>query len=111
MPIYADEGQIEQILMNLVTNAKDAMPKGGQISIRTGIVNLDEGFIESHGYGKVGKYALVMVSDTGEGMDSRREREYLNLSLQQRIKGKAQVLDFRRYGIVKQHDGYIETCH
>ena len=86
------------------------MPKGGLISIRTEIVSLDEGFIESHGYGKVGKYALVMVSDTGEGMDSKTRERIFEPFFTTKDQGKGTGLGLSTvYGIVKQHDGYIET--
>ena len=69
--LMADVGQMEQVLMNLATNARDAMPKGGFLGIITDIVEVDNEFIKTHGYGEVGRYALVSVSDTGEGMDEK----------------------------------------
>src|SRR3989304_1995820 len=72
--ILADKGQIEQILVNLTANARDAMPKGGSVSISTEIVNLDSKFTEIHSYGSPGKYALLTVSDSGIGMDEDTKR-------------------------------------
>ena len=67
--IKADPGQIEQILMNLVVNARDAMPTGGRIIIETGISELDESFTSQHAGARVGKYVVLSVTDTGGGMD------------------------------------------
>ena len=66
----ADVGQMEQVLMNLATNARDAMPKGGFLGIITDTAEVDDAFIKTHGY-EVGRYALISVSDTGEGMDEK----------------------------------------
>ena len=70
----ADPGQIEQVLMNLATNARDAMPKGGLLTIGTETVDIDHEFIKEHGFGKEGEYALISFTDTGAGMD-RETRE------------------------------------
>ncbi|MEK7850769.1 MAG: PAS domain S-box protein, partial [Deltaproteobacteria bacterium] len=73
--IMADSVQIEQILMNLATNARDAMPDGGVLAIETGREKLDKEFVKMHGYGEAGDYAIISVSDTGMGMDEKtRER-------------------------------------
>ena len=66
--IWADQSQIEQVLMNLSTNARDAMPKGGVIAISTSLVEPDQGFLEPRGLNP-GRYALITFSDTGAGMD------------------------------------------
>ena len=75
LPVMADRGQIEQVLMNLVANARDSMPKGGRIVIETSLIELDKAFVNKHGFGEAGEYALLAVSDTGEGMseDVRRK--------------------------------------
>ena len=67
--VMADSGQIEQVLMNLATNARDAMPNGGRLSIHTDIVELDSKFIQAYGYGEAGEYVRISVADTGVGMD------------------------------------------
>ena len=74
--VMADAGQIEQVLMNLATNARDAMPKGGRLTIGTGIEEINDEYIAANGYGKPGIYATVTVSDTGPGIDDRYRRRY-----------------------------------
>ena len=66
-----DAAQIEQVLINLATNARDAMPKGGRLSVKTEVAQFDDDFIASHGFGKPGTYVLISVSDTGTGMDQK----------------------------------------
>ncbi len=75
LKVMADAGQIEQVLMNLASNAKDAMPEGGRLTIGTGIQELDEEYVAAYGYGKPGRYALITVSDTGEGMDEETRKK------------------------------------
>ncbi|MBW3021729.1 PAS domain S-box protein, partial [Candidatus Woesearchaeota archaeon] len=75
LTVMADKHLIEQVLMNLVTNARDAMPDGGILTIRTEYSELDNEFIKKYGYGIAGFYALISVEDTGQGMDEEtRER-------------------------------------
>jgi signal transduction histidine kinase len=68
--------QIDQILINLATNARDAMPNGGQLKIEVKIADIDRTFVSSYGYGEVGKYALISVSDTGVGMDTATKERF-----------------------------------
>src|SRR6185369_4216863 len=70
LTVYADSTQIEQVLMNLATNARDAMPGGGSLSVATEIVEMDEAFVQARGFGKVGSYAVVSATDTGSGMEA-----------------------------------------
>jgi PAS domain S-box-containing protein len=106
--VLADITQIDQILMNLTTNARDAMPKGGTMRIETGIVTLDEEFIALHGYGEPGKYALLSVSDTGTGMNDKTREHIFEPFFTTKEVGKGTGLGLSSvYGIVKQHSGYI----
>ena len=66
-----DVSQIDQVLMNLATNARDAMPNGGRFTITIKTVALDQKFKKAHGFGRPGRYALISVSDTGVGMDEK----------------------------------------
>jgi len=106
--ILADRGQIEQVLMNLATNGRDAMPHGGTFTIGTGAATLDDAFIHAHGYGKAGRYALVTVTDTGTGMDEETCQRIFEPFFTTKEPGKGTGLGLSVvYGIVKQHDGYI----
>ena len=71
--ILADPGQIELVLMNLATNARDAMPDGGALTITTGRVELDQDFIDTYGFGVAGSYVLITATDTGGGMDQKTQ--------------------------------------
>jgi len=108
LAVFADSAQIEQILMNLATNARDAMPEGGLLSIETEKIELDAEFIKRHGYGKSGPYALISVSDTGIGMDKKTKERIFEPFFTTKEVGKGTGLGLSIvYGIVKQHDGYI----
>lgn len=106
--VYADSSQIEQVLMNLATNARDAMPDGGTISIAVETVELDDAFIKSHGYGETGKYACILVSDTGMGIDNETLNKIFEPFFTTKEAGKGTGLGLSiAYGIVKEHNGYI----
>ncbi len=108
MFIYADSSQIEQILMNLATNARDAMPDGGTISVTLETCELDDGFIKAHGYGEPGKYACIMVSDSGFGMDEETVTKIFEPFFTTKEAGKGTGLGLSIvYGIIKEHNGYI----
>lgn len=104
----ADAGQIEQALINLATNARDAMPRGGTLTISAGPVHLDEAFIRAHGYGKPGSYALVTVSDTGVGIAQDELGKIFEPFFTTKEVGKGTGLGLAMvYGIIKQHEGHI----
>jgi PAS domain S-box-containing protein len=106
--IMADMTQITQVLMNLATNARDAMPKGGDLRIETACVEIHGEFKRAHGFGEPGKYALVSVADTGTGMDEKTKERIFEPFFTTKEVGKGTGLGLSIvYGIVKQHNGYI----
>ena len=106
----ADTGQIEQVLMNLATNARDAMPEGGALTIKTEEIELGADFITAHGYGKPGKYALISISDTGAGMNEATREKIFEPFFTTKELGKGTGLGLAIvYGIVKQHEGTINV--
>ncbi len=108
--VMADEHQIEQVLMNLVTNARDAMPHGGRLTIRTAYKEIDDEFIKIHGYGSTGSYALISVEDTGQGMDEETKKRLFDPFFTTKEVGKGTGLGLSMsYGIIKQHNGYIDV--
>ena len=106
--VEADPGQIEQIIMNLIVNAKDAMPSGGEIIIETEEITLDQHYVNKRIEVKPGQYILMVVSDTGEGMDEYVQSKIFDPFFTTKEQGKGTGLGLSTvYGIVKQHDGYI----
>jgi len=108
--VYADTHQLEQVLMNLATNARDAMPGGGDLVIATEQIILDDDYVAIHGYGKPGRYALLTVSDTGAGMDKETCKKIYEPFFTTKEVGKGTGLGLAVvYGIIKQHEGYINV--
>jgi two-component system cell cycle sensor histidine kinase/response regulator CckA len=106
--IMADETQIDQVLFNLATNARDAMPKGGTFTIETAIVTVDDDFIKVHGFGEQGEYVLINISDTGTGIDKATREKIFDPFFTTKEVGKGTGLGLATvYGIVRQHSGYI----
>lgn len=108
--VKIDPLQIEQVLMNLATNARDAMPDGGVLKINTDLVKLDDHFIRAHGYGSPGSYAILSISDTGEGMDEETRKRIFEPFFTTKGVGKGTGLGLSIvYGIIKQHHGFINV--
>jgi CheY-like chemotaxis protein len=110
LTVMADYSQIEQVLMNLATNARGAMPAGGKLLIETKRFELDQDFIYAHGFGQPGTYALLSVTDTGTGIDDETKEKIFEPFFTTKELGEGTGLGLSMaYGIIKQHNGYVNV--
>jgi PAS domain S-box-containing protein len=108
--VLADPAQLEQVIMNLAVNARDAMPEGGRIIIETKNLIATEDFWETHPGVRPGEYVLILISDTGHGMDKETLEHVFEPFYTTKAVGKGTGLGLAiAYGIVKSHEGHI-TC-
>ena len=110
LPIFGDAHQLEQVLMNLATNARDAMQTGGVFAIATKPVRINKELIIAHDFCRPGSYVLATISDTGKGMDAVTREHIFEPFFTTKEMGKGTGLGLAVvYGIIKQHDGFVNV--
>ncbi len=108
--VQADSNQLDHVLINLATNARDAMPDGGFLTIETTCQKMDEEYCHYHGFGSPGNYAVISVSDSGCGMSAQLRQRIFEPFFTTKETGKGTGLGLSMaYGIVQQHNGYINV--
>jgi PAS domain S-box-containing protein len=106
--VTCDKGQIEHVLINLATNARDAMPHGGSLTISTEETEITQSFVQRHGRGVAGGYAVLSVTDTGVGMDKAIQQRIFEPFFTTKDVGKGTGLGLAMvYGTINQHNGFI----
>ena len=108
--VHGDTGMVEQVIMNLAVNSRDAMPKGGTLIISTNPVEIEPGYVHRHPEARPGSFICLRVSDTGSGMDAYTMARIFEPFFTTKEVGKGTGLGLATvYGIVKQHEGWIEV--
>lgn len=108
LSVLVDQVQLEQVIMNLATNARDAMPDGGLIIIATNMTEIDQEFIKSNGYGRTGSYAQITMADMGRGMNRQTLDKIFEPFFTTKEPGKGTGLGMTIvYNIVSRHNGFI----